>query len=1054
MREADGMRVAVLGPVRAVTDDGKPIPIPGTRLRMLLGRLALAAGERVSSDSLIDGLWGPTPVDNAVNALHALVYRLRKLLGGGAATLASVGAGYRLAVSARDVDAHRFEELAARGKRQLAAGAPREAVPLLGEALALWRGPAFADVLEAPYAGSAGVRLEELRAAALEDRFEAELRLGRHAEILADLQATAAEHPLRERLAALRMRALHAVGRRSEALAVYEQVRDTLAEQLGVDPSTDVREAHLAVLRGHVTPPAHPPEPTPGRLPARLTTFVGRDGELAQLAGALTTSRLVTVVGPGGVGKTRLALEAAERHRTCRQGRLWHVPLARATGPDAVADAVLGALGTSCGRPLAGGPPEPVDQVAELLGPGEAVLVLDNCEHLVGPVAEFVRPLLELRPHLIILATSREPLEVMGEALCRLEPLDLPPDGADPSTAAESGAVRLFADRAAAVRPGFDVDESTAASVSEVVRRLDGLPLALELAAARLRSMTLDQVAERLDDRFRLLSAGNRAAQPRQRTLHAVIEWSWDLLTERERALARRVSVFPARHGAAAVEAVCADERTLPAREVVYVLASLVDKSIVRQDEDGYRMLETVRAYAAEALLRAGEREVVRERFTHHFAALADEHEPLLRSERQPDSLRVFAAEYDNLVGALRTATDTADATTALRLLVPLYWYWNTLSYEPRAGTLVARVLALGDALPADARAALAALHLLTGVEGRSADAERVRTAIEDCARTGALARYPMVLLVTLPVGHLLGMGELIEPLLREVREGSDQWAIGCTFMAEAFIRLDRGDWHGSALARTRALHAFERTGDGLWTAMALAGVAQAHSLRGEHDRAIAAYRRGIALAPQSEVTYRLALATELMRGGDLVGAREEIAAAERLVEATGRRLWRVEALATQAIWLRRTGDPLRSGGELERMAALTRGTSLFGSEIEVWASTMRMANHLAVGDAARARAMLPELVQAAFACRDIAPAAQHLAALLLLEGDPAGAATALGMSRAIRGAYDEGDPELRELATELARRLGPKEYAAAFGRGADMPRQDALDHLTRHLPG
>ncbi|MBC3986883.1 AfsR/SARP family transcriptional regulator [Streptomyces sp. AC536] len=1049
------MRVAVLGPVRAVTEDGKPIPIPGTRPRMLLGRLALAAGERVSSDALIDGLWGPTPADNAVNALHALVYRLRKFLGG-AATLASEGAGYRLVVSARDVDAHRFEELAARGRRLLTAGAPREAVPLLGEALALWHGPAFADVVEAPYVGSAGARLEELRAVALEDRFEAELRLGRHAEVLADLQATAAEHPLRERLAALRMRALHAVGRRSEALAVYERVRDTLAEQLGVDPSADVREAHLAVLRGHVTRPAHPREPAPGRLPARLTTFVGRDEELAQLAGLLATSRLVTVVGPGGVGKTRLALEAAELHRTSRQGRLWHVPLAQVTGPDAVADAVLGALGASCGRPLGGGggPAQPVDQVDELLGAGEAVLVLDNCEHLVGPVAEFAHALLELRPHLIILATSREPLEVMGETLCRLEPLDLPPDGADPGTVARSGAVRLFADRAAAVRPDFDVNESTAESVSEVVRRLDGLPLALELAAARLRSMSLDQVAERLDDRFRLLSAGNRAAQPRQRTLHAVIEWSWDLLTEPERALARRMSVFPARYGAATVEAVCADERTLPAREVVYVLASLVDKSIVRQDEDGYRMLETVRAYAAEALLRAGEREVVRDRFTRHFAALADEHEPLLRSERQPAALRMFAAEYDNLLGALRTATDNADATTAVRLLTPLYWYWNTLSYEPRAGTLVARVLALGDALPADARAALTALHLLTGAEGQSADAERVRAAIEDCARTGALARYPMVLLVTLPVGHLLGMGELIEPLMREVREGPDQWAIGCTFMAEAFIRLDRGDWHGSAIARTRAAHAFERTGDGLWTAMALAGVAQAHSLRGEHDQAIAAYRRGIALAPQSEVTYRLALATEHMRGGDLVGAREEIAVAERMVETTGRLLWRVETMATRAIFLRRSGHPLRSGRELERMAALTRGTSLFGPEIEVWTATMRMANHLAVGDAQRARAMLPDLVQAAFACRDTAPAAQHLAALLLLEGDPAGAATALGMSQSIRGAYDEGDPELRELATELARRLGPKEYAAAFGRGADMPRPDALDHLTRHLPG
>ncbi|WP_431047224.1 BTAD domain-containing putative transcriptional regulator [Streptomyces sp. P1-3] len=1038
----------MLGPVRAFTDDGAPIDIAGVRLRMLLGQMALATGEGVSSDSLIDGLWGAHPPAEAVNALHALVYRLRKALSG-TGTLESVAVGYRLAVPAENVDAHRFEELAARGRRELAAGMPQEAAALLGEALALWRGPALADVLGAPFAGTAGARLEELRTAALEDRFEAELRLGQHAEILADLEAASADHPLRERLAALRMRALHAAGRQSDALAVYEEVRGRLADELGVDPSAEVQETHLAVLRGGPARPAARSEVAPGRLPARLTAFVGRDSELTLLAELMDASRLVTVVGPGGVGKTRLAVEAASRHRAYRHGRLWLVVLVGVGSPGGVADAVLGALSTSNGRPSGVGQVEPLDRVVELLGAGEAVLVLDNCEHVVGAVAEFAGQLLERRPHLTILATSRESLEVMGEALCRLGPLDLPQENADASGAAESAAVRLFVDRAVAVRPGFELDESTVGPVGEVVRRLDGLPLALELAAARLRSMSADQIARRLDDRFRLLSTGNRAAQARQRTLHAVIEWSWDLLTDQERALARRMSVFPTRFGDAAVEAVCSDERTLPAGDVIYVLGSLVDKSIVEQAGNGYRMLETIRAYAADKLLNAVERESVQDRFTRHFATLAEEHEPRLRSGQQQESLELFAAEYDNLVFALRAAIDGQDADTAIRLLGPLYWYWNTLRYDTRAETFVAGVLEFGDALPEDARAAFTALHLLAGAGGPTLDAERVRAVLEDCAHTGALERYPMVLLVTLPMGHLLGLDELVERRMREVRSRPDRWATACTYMVDAFIRHDRGDWEGSVRALAHALREFEQTGDRLWTAMALAGVAHVHSIQGDHEKAIAAYQRSIALAPQDEIPYRLGLATERMRGGDLEGARRDINAAERAAWDRGGRLMESEVLVALADLYLRSGEPERSDQALDRMAALARETSSLSDEaIEDRIASARMANLLAAGDTVRARELLPRTIRAAFAHRDIAPAAQHLARLLLAEGDPAGAATALGMSQAIRGAFDDGAPELRELATALARRLGQAAYDQAYRRGAEMPRQDALDRL------
>ncbi|OKI06167.1 ATPase [Streptomyces sp. CB02923] len=1047
------MRIAVLGPVRVFDGEGTPVGIGGARPRMLLGRLALAAGDMVSPDALIDGLWGTRPPADALNSLHALVYRLRKALPDGQ-LLESTGAGYRLAVPKEHVDVARFEALAARGERELAAGTPQEAAALLGEALALWQGPALADVREAPYAGPAGARLEELRTAALENRCEAELRLGHHAGVLADLEAASADHPLRERLAALRMRALHAAGRQSDALAVFEDVRRRLADELGVDPSAGLREAHLAVLRGDEKPPAARVGPAPGRLPARLTSFVGRGSEMALLDRLMTASRLVTVVGPGGVGKTRLAVEAASRHRAHRQGRLWFVPLAGASGPDGVFDAALGTLGTpNAPRPPGDSRTDPLDRVADLLGGGEAVLVLDNCEHLVDAVAEFAQGVLERRPRLTVLATSREPLEVMGETLCRLGPLPLPRPDAEPAEAAASAAVRLFTDRATAVRPGFTPDAATLGAVGEVVRRLDGLPLALELAAARLRSMSAEQIARRLDDRFRLLSTGNRAAQPRQRTLHAVIGWSWELLTGQERTLARRLAVFLAPTGPEAVEAVCSDG-TLPAGDIPYVLGSLVDKSLVERAGDGYRMLETVRAYAAEQLLGAGERDAVRDRLVRHFADLAEEHEPLLRSARQHRSFALFAAEYDNLVFALRTAVDGRDADAAARLLGPLYWYWNSLRHDVRAEALVAGVCELGDALPADARAAFTAIRLLTGTADPAPDAGRVRAVIEDCTRTGALERYPMLLLVTLPTGRLLGLDELVGRLTREVRGRRDRWAVACTHLVDAITHHDRGDWEGLASATAGALREFEATGDDLCTAMALAGVARVHSVRGEHGEAVAAYRRGLALVPQDEVQYRLGLAAERMRGGDLEGARHDIERAEQAARERGDDLQRIAALACRSELHRRAGELDRADQLLNRMEQLGREASLPGEAVEDWTAPARMANLLAAGDAVRARELLPRAVRAAFAHRNIAPAAQQLAGLLLAEGDPAGAATALGTSRAVRGAFDDGDPEVRELAAELARRLGRAAYGTAYGRGAAMPRQEAIDHLRRSADG
>ncbi|MGJ6966947.1 ATP-binding protein [Streptosporangium sp. G11] len=718
---------------------------------------------------------------------------------------------------------------------------------------------------------------------------------------------------------------------------------------------------------------------------------------------------------------------------------------------DGLPEAVLGTLSVVVTRPSG----TPLERVVSLLAGGEGVLVLDNCEQISGRVAEFAGHLLERLPYLSILATSREPLEVMGEALCRLGPLDLPPAHADPVRARESAAVRLFLDRAAAVRPGFALDAPAAGPVVDIVRRLDGLPLALELAAARLRTMSADEVARRLDDRFRLLSTGNRAAQPRQQTLHAVIEWSWDLLTDQERTLARRISIFPARAGNAVIGGGCSDE-AIPAGEVVYLLDSLVDKSMVERAGDGYRMLETIRAHAAEKLRLAAEREAVMRRLTRHFADLPAEHEPLLRSDKQVESLRLFEAEYDNLMFALQTAIDGGDAETAARILGPLYWYWVMIRYDGRADAYVSRVLEFGDALPADARAAFTAIHLVGGEGGPIKDPGRLRALIDDCAHTGALRRYPMLLTMALMMAAILGLDELVDQEIARVRSGSDRWAIACTFMIEAMRYRERAERESSAIAiaMAAALRAFAETGDRWWTAKTLYGLAQIHAIAGDHDQAIAAYERAVAIATdlgsQDEVSTRLGLAAERMRGGDLKGARHDIETAERAVWDRGQPILAIEVLGGLAELYRRSGEVERADQELDRMETLARELPLLAETMQNQLVPARMANLLTAGDAARARRLLPRTVQAAQAQMDIPSAAQLLARLLFLEGDPAGAATALGLSQAVRGTFDHGDVELRSLVEALVDRLGRAGYDSAYRRGADMTRHEAIDRLTK----
>ncbi|WP_344207230.1 ATP-binding protein [Nonomuraea bangladeshensis] len=1030
----------LLGAVEVLAADGRPIDIGGMRLRTLLARLALAAGRPVSADALITDLWDDEPPAGATSALQGLVSRLRRALGE-AGTVELVAGGYRLPVAAQDVDAYRFEDLAAQGRRELAANRPEEAAAALRAALGLWRGRALENVQEAAFARNSATRLHHLLAGAAEDRFDAELRLGRHAEVLADLGAAASEHPLSERLAELRMRALSAAGRQSDALAVYEEIRARLGDELGVDPSRALAEVHLALLRGELDRPVARVEAEPSRLPARLTRFFGREAELRQVAELLAEGRLVTVVGPGGAGKTRLSLEAASELRE----RVWFVPLAGVSEPGRLADAVLGVLSSSDSRLYDNGRLQqatPLDRIANLLDAGGGVLLLDNCEHLVEAAADLAEQLLVRLPHLKILATSREALAINGETLCHLGPLDLPAADTDPAEAGQAASVRLFADRASGVRPGFALDETTVDDVVEICRRLDGMPLALELAAAKLRVMSVKDIVRRLDDRFRLLTSGSRTALPRQRTLLAMVEWSWDLLDDAERTLARRLSAFPGGADLPALEAICADD-ALPAVEVLQVIGSLVEKSIVQEVSGRYRMLETVRAYMADRLAESGD-DVAR-RLSEYFLTFAEEHEPLLRTGEQLRAISVFDAEHDNLIHALRWALAARDALTTSRFVRALFWYWGIRGMSRQFETYVTEVLAFGDELPADVRAAFQVVQGV-GIDGR---ADRQPPSLD----RRALSFHPAVPLFRL---SRLASTDQGQAELEHALNSPDPWVRASALWAQDFVRTQQGDMTTGAQERREALRAFEQVGDRWGMVMALLAISMDEDVRGNYEQAIGAAERAVVISSELGTEEHLAwskgrLAAARARSGDLDGALRDIEAGLRQARERGLRRLETTLMNHQAAVFRRSGEYRRAHQVLDRLETLAHRTPLPEDIVRGLIAGERVSLLLAEGAAARARALLPQAVQGSFAYGNpgqLATACEWLGRLLALEGDAKGAAGALGMSERIKGVLDHGDPEIRAVIGELVGRLGEDGYRAAYREGADLPRQQAIDRL------
>ena len=860
------MEIRVLGPVEVVVD-GQLRPLPGGGERELLAVLALSAGRVVAVPALIDALWDEDLPGNPANALQVRVSKLRRALGAAGidgTVVVTRPPGYLLDIDPQGVDAIRFTHLVQRARGADQATAAR----LYRESSSLWRGAALAEFADAAWAAPEAARLAELHLAAREEVVDLELAAGRHTDVLGELEALTAAHPLRERLHARLMLALYRAGRQADALAAYRRARDLLDAELGLAPGTELRELQEAILqqRPDLRAPARVDAPSSASpfaarlLPPRLTSFLGRDDDLRRVDALLRGHRLVTVTGPGGVGKTSLALEAARAAAAGLPDGTGFTRLAGVTDPAQVPHAVLAALDVR-DAPTA----TAEDQLVGHLRERRALVVLDNCEHLADACAALAEQLLETCPDVRLLATSREPLAARGEVQYALEPLPVPAGDAAPADLAASTAVQVFVERARSAVPDFELGEDNAAAIAEVCRHLDGIPLALELAAARITALPVGELARRMGDRFTLLTTGPRTAEARQRTLRATVDWSYQLLTEPERVLLRRLSVFRGSWTLDAAQAVTGGD-PLERAALVDLLGRLVDRSLIvlerwvpgGQTDPRYHLLETIREYAHERLVESGEEERIARAHVDHLIALAEQAEQELRGEGQARWLRRLALDRDDIDAALAWCAEHAEdePDAGLRLVGALGWYWY-FATRPDGGQRVRAMLA---AAPGGSTAARARALQALAVAGRPGacivhPAPECAAAADESRRLFAdlqddfRAALSTTLLAVEAIGELDAAGGfgLLAEAEREIARDGDAWCATLALFVRMELHVAAGDLTDATSVGHRALAAFRALRD-QWGVSAIQfhlGVALHRA--GRLDDALAMYEGALA---------------------------------------------------------------------------------------------------------------------------------------------------------------------------------------------------------------
>jgi predicted ATPase/DNA-binding SARP family transcriptional activator/tetratricopeptide (TPR) repeat protein len=879
---SDPLEIRILGPFDVLAG-GRSLSVSATKRAGLLAILALRSGRPVAVDTLIDALWEADVPAAPRNAVQHHVARLRAALGHD--RIVGTADGY--ALPEVTVDALCFEGLLSDTRAALREGDARAAAIAADSALALWRGPALEGLTDIASLAAEARRLEALRLDAVEERFDAALALGEDRELGSPLREALEEDPFRERLWGQLMLALYRCGRQVDALETFQEARGLLGERLALEPGPELRRLQEAIL---VHDPAIAPVPVAkrgGNVPAASTSFVDRRDELAQLSDLLREHRMVTLMGPPGVGKTRLALEAARALEDRMDDGVWLVELARSVGTADVPRLLAEALEARGADPLA--------RAVARLREAEAVLLFDACEHVPEDAASVISVVLTECPHVHIVATSRVALHVDGEVRLTVEPLPL----TDPGAAAGTGppAVELFVARARAARPQFELTAETAPLIAEITRHVDGLPLAIELAAARVNVFGLTELLSLVERRLAVLHDLPEADAGRA-ALEALVEWSYDLLHADEKTLLQQLAVH--RGGASLRSLVAlAAPHGLDESTVAYLLGALVDKSIVSvsfaSEDARYDVLDTIRQYALERLAQGGTLTAVREAHARYFASVADAAYDELRGPSWQSTTRRLALDNDNLWAALACARDGPDAWIAARL-GSLGWYFALADRvsEGRRFVELALTVAAEDA-PLDVRVELLAFLCYLATEALELDA-----AIEAGERGLALAataspRPRGLVQATLALAlDRSGDGRRAADLGEDARttlEGvDDEWAMAAASLVRAFIAAHARDTTTVAAMVAETLRHTDAIGFDAYQPPALLLAAWLAEQRKDVEAAADAYARALQRAARAglanHVAFALArLGVNALADGDARRAEElerrAIAAAE-----------------------------------------------------------------------------------------------------------------------------------------------------------------------------
>jgi predicted ATPase/DNA-binding SARP family transcriptional activator len=981
---------ALLGPLE-VRCDRNLVRLRRGRARTLLVCLLLRGRQVVPIDVLVDRVWGERPPADATNAVQVLVSYLRRTLGSrdeeGTAALRTAAGGYALDVSADQVDVHRFERAVRSARARLTPSeATRQGVEAtvrgLRTALGLWRGEPLQDVPHEPFVVAEIERLRDLRAALLEAEIEAQLLLGQHEQVIPGIRQVVAEFPLRERLRGQLMVALYRSGRQAEALRAYDRARSELVDRLGIEPASGLRQLQQRIL-GHEPsldwvplaeagpapgvggPSARAPAGSPRpRLPAPTTRLIGRERELGHIRETLAESRMVALVGPAGVGKTRLALEVA-RAEADRQP-VWLLDLAGIREPDVVAFELARRVGV---RHAA----DPVDAVATRIDDAPGLLVLDTCEHLVDACATLAHSLLRRCPALRVLATSRQSLSVAGEATWLVPPLSLPGADATIGEVADAAAVRLFCDRGRSARQDFELTESNAEDVVRICRMVDGLPLAIELAAARMRVLSPSAVLARLADRFSLLSRLGPAPDARQQSLRAAIGWSYELLDDEQATFFRRLGVFAGRFTIESATAVAAEGLATGPLELV---TAMVDRSlVVASGDDSYHLLDSLRAYAAERLdEHPADSRAARLRLARWLAERCEDADPRLRGADQQTTLRGLRREVPNVRATLEWALSSGDWSVGVRLVCSLAWFWALEAASEEAIRWLRQARSTPGLDTATSARLLEGLGVHTQLLGDVLAAQRAFEGSVELWRQEGAPERGLIALIYLGVTQML-LGDVDE-------------AAATQDHAVTLARDHRDDW----------AHA--------WSLVWRARTAEAS---GDDDRALAMLDESRALAGQAGDPRMIGwitkeLAHHALRRGDVRRAEELARRAVALNEATA---WNEGLVAS----LTELGRALTVGGQ---------PSIALGEHRRALQTAIELGQPYAIADA------LEGLAEAVAAHGDLRHAATLLGAV---------AATRNQMGIGLTGT-PSGNHPVTELEASLREQLGHQSFTAAFVDG------------------